>query len=152
MAESIDATRKDLDFALWAYVFMPEHVHMVIYPRREEYDVSVILQRIKEPVGRKAVKFLQDSAPEWLPRISVVRGGRVERRFWQAGGGYDRNVAELKALLAMIDYTHQNPVRRGLVSHAVEWKWSSAGWFEGKGRNLLPVDKIDVDSVGALLG
>jgi len=26
--------------ALWAYVFMPEHVHLLVKPRREQYDVS----------------------------------------------------------------------------------------------------------------
>jgi len=31
----------------------------------------------------------------------------------------------------MIDYIHLNPVRRGLVPRARDWRWSSALWFEG---------------------
>jgi putative transposase len=42
----------------------------------------------------------------------------------------------------MIDYVHQNPVRRRLVGRACEWKWSSAGWYEGQGRNDLPPDLV----------
>jgi putative transposase len=142
LADEIDAARHELDFALWAYVFMPEHVHLLIHPRRPVYDVSAILQRIKEPVGRKAVAQLRLDAPEWLPRITVKRGKRLERRFWQAGGGYDRNVWEPHVVLAMIEYIHNNPVRRGLVSRAEDWKWSSAGWHEGK--NSLRPDPIDL--------
>jgi len=42
----------------------------------------------------------------------------------------------------MIEYIHNNPVRRGLVSRAEDWKWSSAGWHEGK--NSLRPDPIDL--------
>src|SRR5262245_41595703 len=85
LAQSIDAARKELDFALWAYVFMPEHVHLVVYPRQPVYDIRAILKSIKEPVGRRAVAYLKRHAPQWLPRISVRHGKRNVRRFWQAG-------------------------------------------------------------------
>jgi putative transposase len=142
LADAIDEARKELQFALWAYVFMPEHVHLLVYPKETIYDISLILQQIKEPVGRKAVKYLRANAPHWLPRITVKRGNRLERRFWQAGGGFDRNAVELQTLLAMIEYIHANPIRRGLVSRAEEWKWSSAGWLEGK--NSLRPDPLDL--------
>jgi putative transposase len=150
LADSINEARADHDFALWAYVFMPEHVHLMIYPRRPVYDIGVIRKAIKEPVARKAIKHLQEHAPHWLPRITVKRGARLERRFWQAGGGYDRNVWDPATLLAMIEYIHNNPVRRGLVMRAADWKWSSAGWFEGK--NSLKPDPIDFGGVGLVLG
>ncbi|QEH31632.1 hypothetical protein OJF2_00970 [Aquisphaera giovannonii] len=93
--------------------------------------MAVIRKAIKEPVGRKGVAYIAENAPDWLPRISRSRGDQTERLFWQAGGGYDRNVWEPKTLMSMIDYVHANPVRRGLVSRPSEWKWSSAGWFDG---------------------
>jgi putative transposase len=141
LAEAIEAARQEYEFALWAYVFMPEHVHLLIYPTTAPYDIRDMLQGIKEPVGRQAVAYLRENAPEWLERITVQRGQRVERRFWQAGGGYDRNVVEAHTLMAMIAYIHANPVRRGLVKNAEEWKWSSAGWHERK--NTLRPDAVD---------
>lgn len=122
LAEAIDTARKEHDFALWAYVFMPEHVHLIIYPRQEHYDVCAILKSIKQPMGRKAVTYLRRHAPHWLERITVRCGNRVERRIWQSGGGYDRNITEASTLLFMIDYIHQNPVRRGLVALAADWR------------------------------
>jgi len=47
-------------------------------------------------------------------------------------------------LLRMVDYLHDNPVRRGLVERAADWKWSSAAWFEG-GRAPLALDPIPWD-------
>ena len=81
LAEAIASARTELDFALWAFVFMPEHVHLIVWPRRPVYEVSDILSAIKEPVGRKAVKYLKVAAPAWLPRITRLRGGRTERLF-----------------------------------------------------------------------
>jgi putative transposase len=57
-------------------------------------------------------------------------------RFWQEGPGYDRNLNSESAVLASIDYIHANPVRRGLVEQARQWKWSSARWFESNGQEI----------------
>jgi len=115
LADEIAAACRELHFQLWAYVFMPEHVHLVVNSLEREYDTSKLLKRIKEPVGRKAVQFLKRESPEWLTRIRVPHGERFEHHFWQLGRGHDRNITKGRTLLNMIDYTHQNPVRRGLV-------------------------------------
>jgi putative transposase len=86
-------------------------------------------------------RCLKDTNSPCLSRITVKRGKRPVRRFWQPGGGYDRNVIEPYTLAEMIEYIHANPVRRGLVKKAEDWKGSRAGWFEGK--NWLRPDPID---------
>jgi REP-associated tyrosine transposase len=115
LAEAIEDARLEWNFALWAYVFMPEHVHLLLYPRDKEYDIASIRDAIKSPVGRKGIKYIEEQAPHWLPRVTRKRGKKTERLFWQSGGGYDRNAIEPGTLIEMIDYIHMNPVRRGLV-------------------------------------
>jgi putative transposase len=88
---------------------------------------------------------LKQSALEWLERIRVPHGNRVQHHFWQPGRGYDRNVTDTRTLQSMIDYIHENPVRRGLVERARDWKWSSAGWFENRPLNNLKPDPIPWD-------
>ena len=56
-----------------------------------------------------------------------------------------RIITEANTLLSMMDYIHQNPVWRGLVLRAADWKWSSAGWYEGRERNDLKPDAIDAN-------
>ena len=147
LADTVNAARKELDFQLWAYVFMPEQVHLLVYPNQPGYDMSMVLKAIKEPVARKAIQHLREYAPEWLPRITVKHGRRTARRFWQAGGGFDNNATEPAVILRMIEYIHGNPVRRQLVAKPEDWKWSSAGWLEGK--NSLRSDILDV---GGMIG
>jgi putative transposase len=79
LVESIAAARPKRNFALWAFVFMPEHVHLIVCPRDRTANVSTILSAIKEPVGRKAVKYLTEHAPNWLAKVTrtvvAVRNG-----------------------------------------------------------------------------
>jgi hypothetical protein len=42
----------------------------------------------------------------------IQPNGTVQYRFWQRGGGHDRNLMESTAIWAEIDYIHANPVRR----------------------------------------
>ena len=145
LAEAIDNARTSLRYSLWAYVFMPEHVHLIIHPQEKIYNDSDFLKAVKETVSRKAVQYLKQRAPNWLSHIRVTRGRRVEHHFWQPGRGHDRNVERSRTLQAMIDYIHMNPVRRRLVERAIDWKWSSAGWVAGQPLNPLHPDPIPWD-------
>src|SRR5262249_4899113 len=116
VVEAIERARRLEPFDVWAYVIMPEHVHVLIRPREPGDQVAGFLWRLKRPVGRRAIDHLRASAPAFLERLTVTRGdGSRERRFWQAGGGYDRNVVEPETTRLIIDYIPLNPVRRGLV-------------------------------------
>ena len=145
LADAVNAARVRYGFAVWAYVFMPDHAHLIVHPETAGYDIRHILKAVKEPVGRIAITHLRTNHPEWLPRLTIRKGGRSETRFWQPGGGYDRNVTEPKTLHAMVEYIHNNPVRKAWVPTAGEWKWSSAGWFEGREPNTLKPDPIPPD-------
>ena len=119
---------------------MPEHVHLLVYPGEHPDRMSAFLQAVKQPVARQAMQHLATAAPDWLERLTVREGQRIRRRFWQPGGGYDRNITSMETLRAMIDYIHANPVRRGLVARAEDWDYSSARWYAG----LRPV-KLEMD-------
>ena len=80
---------------------------------------------------RPAIDDLVEHAPEWLAKITVREGTRIRRRFWQPGGGCDRDAFEIATVYAMIDYIYANLVRRGLVERPTDWEWSSARWYAG---------------------
>jgi putative transposase len=172
--EALEDARKKFAFQIWAYVLMPDHVHLLVYPnelggesthsaprpesakgveitnnpptRDNEANAqlaerfSQFLQAVKEPVARRAVKYLRENSHHWLDRITVREGDRIRHRFWQPGGGYDRNVTDTETLRAMIEYIHANPIRRGLAAKAEDWEWSSARWYAG----IRPA-KIEMD-------
>ena len=130
--DALEGTRRKLDVALWAYVVMPEHVHVLLWPRRASYEMKRILVALKRPVSDGAREYLEHMEDDkWLERLSVEYPSRRVFRFWQPGGGFDRNIFREKTVPAVIDYIHANPVRRGLVEHPTDWPWSSARFWEG---------------------
>ncbi len=47
-------------------------------------------------------------------------------RFWQRGGGYDRNLWSPERIRDAVEYIHANPVVAGLCARPQDWAWSSA--------------------------
>jgi putative transposase len=139
--EALQQGRIKYGFQLWAYVIIPEHVHLLVYPGDFPERMPQFLQAVKEPVARQAIRYLHKNAPEWLAKITVQEGPRVRHRFWQPGGGYDRNITSTEVLRAEIDYIHANPVRRGLAVTPEEWEWSSARWYAGQQPVRVEMDR-----------
>ena len=111
-ADQLMRTHDRHSFKLHAWVIMPEHVHLLIFPIGEA-SVSKMLIGLKRPVATRALRHWRDT------------GANVPERFWQQGGGYDRNVFTRDEFNEKIDYIHQNPVKRGLVKNPGDWVWSS---------------------------
>jgi len=142
MIDAIARARELHRFHLWAYVIMPEHVHLLLWPTRDNYSISEILKSLKQSVSRKAILFLRHSAPRYLGRLEDRQpNGTVSHRFWQRGGGYDRNLTEATTVWATIDYLHANPVRRGLCERPIDWEWSSAREYNAPGSGRLTIDQ-----------
>ncbi len=139
LVDAIITSRKRHAFDLWAYVFMPNHVHLVIWPRQEEYSISGILKSIKQPVSRRVLEYLRREHPEGLKVLAT--GERDEPyRLWQKGGGYDRNITRRDALVNAIRYVHNNPTRRGLVETAAQWFYSSAADWQNLSSGPIAID------------
>ena len=120
---------------------MPNHAHILLRPR-DEISVGTILRAIKEPSSKRVTAWVRYHAPHFLPRMTDAQpSGRQTLRFWQPGGGYDRNIFSARELREKIDYIHRNPLRRQLVESPADWKWSSfAAWAHGVDKPL-PIDR-----------
>jgi hypothetical protein len=63
--------------------------------------------------------------------ISINFGRGEAGELWQ-GRFFDRALRTVKEYMETLEYIHLNPVRRGLVKRAEDWRWSSvheyAGW------------------------
>ena len=130
LAESIDRAMEGHRYRLTAFVFMPEHVHLMVYPLPEADTIDALLKAVKRPFSYRVKQLLIQSRSELIETLTIhQRPGVKTFRYWQEGPGYDRNFAKPSTVLAAIDYLHHNPVRRGVVKAAVEWKWSSARYY-----------------------
>jgi putative transposase len=142
LVDAIKLARLKHSFHVWAYVIMPEHAHLLLWPMMPEYNVSKILATIKVSVTRKALRHVRKQAPAFLDRMKDVQpNGDIHYRFWQRGGGYDRNSTEPRTIWNQIAYIHANPIRRGLCRYAEDWIWSSAGSYSGLRDGPISVDQ-----------
>ena len=99
--DAIDRAREKHPFAVWAYVLMPEHLHLVVCPTDREYDTAAFCASVKTSVARRAVPWVRNNAPDFLPKMPDEQpNGKRSYRFWQRGGGYDRNLTHAGTALA----------------------------------------------------
>ncbi|MCB9838891.1 MAG: transposase [Phycisphaeraceae bacterium] len=119
MNEKIERAR----YELVAWVVMPEHVHLVVIPPPDaDSDAAGLLTAIKITHAQRVLSRWRAINAPILTRIKEP-SGRV--RYWQPGGGFDRNVRDSQELINIVAYIHANPVKRGLVDRAELWRWSS---------------------------
>jgi putative transposase len=148
LIEAIDRAREKLSFHVWAYVIMPEHAHLLVWPTAEHYEISDVLNSIKQSVAKRALLFVRREAPDFLKYMEDKQpNGDVHYRFSQRGGGYDRNVIEAVTAHQQIKYDHNNPVRRGLCEKPEEWLWSSAADYLGIREGPLRLDRESLPSL-----
>ena len=69
------------------------------------------------------------------------------RRIWFQY--YDTHITYPASYYTRLKYVHQNPVHHGLVRHAGNWKWCSAGWFERRASSMFRrlLDGVQIDRV-----
>jgi putative transposase len=129
LARSLARTRRRQGFLLTAWAFPPDHWHAIIYP---PYPLSI--SRVFKAVKVSSV-------------ISTNLGRGEEGELWQ-GRFFDRALRTVKEYMETVEYIHLNPVRRGLVSSAQDWKWSSVheySWISAQAqerRCRLRIDRV----------
>jgi putative transposase len=146
--ESLGRARAAAPFHLFAYVIMPEHIHIVLQPL-PGVTMRRILWLLKRPVTARALAWVRENTPDFLRKMEDRQpGGEVTYRFWLRGGGYDRNLRSARDVHEKIAYNHDNPVRRGLVARPEDWPWSSAREWITREPGPVPIDWTAVPEPG----
>jgi len=109
--------------------------------------VDALLKGIKQPFSNRIRQVLETTGNPLLKKLSLREtSGKRAFHFWQQGPGYDRNLESPETVEAAINYIHLNPVRRGLVARAEQYKWSSCRYYENSER----VRDDDLPSINSL--
>lgn len=140
--------REKFGVCLIAYVIMPEHLHVILYPHRRSDDVPIpiseLIQAFKRHIGFNGKERLRDVWRKhrnlWSPPLNRWAQGEFGKQEVMNARGYDRNIFTEKELREKVDYIHKNPITRGLVAGAADWKWSSFRYYEMHDSSVLPMD------------
>jgi REP-associated tyrosine transposase len=125
LSDLIDHAVERRGYNQTAFVYMPEHIHLLVFPGPSASRIDELLKAMKRPFSYRIKGLLEASRSPLLESLTIrQRPGVQTFRFWQEGSGYDRNLDQVGSVLAAIDYIHHNPVRLGLVAQASDWQWS----------------------------
>ena len=148
LADAIDYCRKHKGMELFAYCFMPNHVHMIFRSKHE--DPSGFIRDFKSYTSKQLVEAIQsnprESRKEFLlemfSKAAKEKSNGKNYQLWQHHNKpielYSEHVTQQK-----FNYIHMNPVKEGLVTSAVEWKYSSARNYSGD-QTVLEIDLIGI--------
>lgn len=100
-------------FYLTAWVFLPDHWHVIVAPAHP-LTISVVIKSVKT------------SSTILINRQRGEAGESWQARF------FDRALRSVKEYNEKIEYIHLNPVKAGLVRRPQDWRWSSAGEYSGR--------------------
>jgi len=70
--QALEEARAKFGFQVWAYVLMPDHVHLLVNPGDAAAEMSRFLQAVKEPVARQAIAYLKVNAPQCCRGFATV--------------------------------------------------------------------------------
>ena len=122
--EHIAQARSKHGFQLFAYVVMPDHVHLLL------------------GVFRSSLPTLMR---DWKSRsaIAIARSRRTRGAIWQARY-FDFILRRAANFGDKFEYIHRNPVTAGLVTRPEDWRWSSYSFYASKVPAVVQPDVFDV--------
>jgi putative transposase len=130
LSEAINRALARHHYHLAAFVYMPEHIHLLVFADQTSSSIPDLLRAIKRPYSFRIKRLLEGADRELMDELTIRQRPNVTTfRFWQEGPGYDRNLNRAETIVSAIHYVHQNPVRRCLVKSSIDWPWSSARWY-----------------------
>ena len=111
VCRALDEARKSGGFALYSYVIMPDHLHLISDSVRSSADT---LRFVNGIIGRRIIDHLKDRGH----RVSLqkLRHETKKKDYRYSVFDHHPNVRLLlteKMLMERVHYTHQNPVRAG---------------------------------------
>jgi len=96
-------------YDLHAAVVMPDHVHLLLTPLRDEkgwpYSLPTILKQLKGTSARTVNRLSNSCSTVWQEE------------------SFDHVLRSQESLEEKLEYIRQNPVRRGLVKKPEDYKW-----------------------------
>ena len=144
LAKSIDFCRAKKGMELYAYCFMPSHVHLLFRSSNEQ--PMELLRDFKKHTAKKIIEAIKNNPQEsrkelllWLfEKAGKEKANVTKYQFWQ----HHNKPIELwseKVIKQKIDYIHNNPIELGFVTNSIDWKYSSARNFQDD-HTVLEID------------
>ncbi len=120
---ALSEARESGGFLILAYVIMPDHFHVIT---DSEKKASVIQRFINGITSRRVIGFCEKGWPYFFARKAASRRVPPRPPLFALGSSSKCSAADERGdVMQRVHYTHQNPVRLGLVERAEDYRFSS---------------------------
>ena len=123
LAQTVDAT----NMRVCAFCLMPNHWHLVLWPKRDG-ELARFMQKLTITHVRRWVEY----------RHRVGYGGVYQGRYKSFPLQDDAHFT------TVVRYVERNPLRANLVGRAQAWRWSSLGQKASEKTPLIPLARWPV--------
>jgi putative transposase len=145
IVESLNYMRQEGWFNLFAYVIMPNHVHLIMkfLPPR---NLGNVMRDFRKFTAKQIIQQCQvESQQEMLTVIEIVGEAikKSKHKIWE--DGYDaREIFSLGFLEQKLDYIHHNPCQSQwqLADQPEDYLWSSACFYLEERPAVIEVDDL----------
>jgi REP element-mobilizing transposase RayT len=118
--EFLGKARSKHGFALFGYVIMPDHAHLLLAAFQSTLP--------------KLMRDWKSESGFAIAQARHTRGGIWQRRY------FDFILRRVADFGKKMEYIHDNPVAAGLVARPEDWAWSSAAFYLRKERAAVRPD------------
>jgi REP element-mobilizing transposase RayT len=130
LVNSLAYSRDHKGLKIHGWVILDTHFHAVLAAP----DLSAVLRDIKSYTAKLLIDEVSTDGREWLiNQLRHYRAGHKPNEFqiWQEGS-HPQAIPTDDIMLQKLEYLHNNPVKRRLVSAPEHWRYSSAHeWLPG---------------------
>ena len=137
LLESLIHCQKNKGLDIYAWVLMPNHLHMIVGTHSSP-SLSDILRDFKKYTSKKIVEAIesnqQESRKHWILNLCQYAGSNDKKinkyHFWQEGNHVEQ-IWTYAFFQQKLNYIHMNPVRQEIVEKPEEYLYSSARNYAG---------------------
>jgi REP element-mobilizing transposase RayT len=134
LTESLNFCHERKGLRINAYVIMPTHFHaMVFLHRSDSAALKAALTDLRKFTGRRLCEYCSQFMPRCFSEVfGRSAGADRDRRFWQPTM-HPEQIESDSFYSQRLDYLHDNPCRKGLVTRIEHWRFSSASYWLSDG-------------------
>jgi REP element-mobilizing transposase RayT len=137
LCDAYDEARRNHGILILAYVVMLDHVHLLVYSDKAMSDALRLLNGI---AARRVIEYLKDNG--YHESLFKLRGEIRERNHKHSVWHHHTDSLEIvgeDTFRQKVEYIHQNPLRAGFVEKAEDYRFSSAGQWNGVANDDEPL-------------
>ncbi|MCD9187616.1 MAG: transposase [Pyrinomonadaceae bacterium] len=144
VCKSLDEARNSANLLLFAYVIMPDNIHLITDSSK---NISETLRYTNGITAKRVIDYLKEN--NFTSSLLKLRQETKSRNYKHSLFEHHPNAFTInneETFMQKVNYINQNPVRARLVENAEDYEFSSARIWRKKTLDVEPL-KMDIEKI-----